>query len=281
MLTVMALSGTGNGKSGFLNWLHQQQVFESRCSPSSVTMKHEISTIGDLQCVDTVGFCDTDKKPSEVLSQLYDAFLKVDTVHAIAFVHSVKQRFTAEAAEAVRFLITQCGRDILRNAFLVFTHADLLPTIADRVRWLEALRTIPAGREMLELFGSRHVFVNCCVSAYASTESVATRATVLRLARSLPAAGYSWFDFVRVKHQREDDEKKKADARAAEAKRVADEAARVQAEIDRLKNARIPVNFGNGTFQLGPGKYLINGIMGYDTDRTITINSFNGSLSIN
>ena len=166
----------------------------------SVTLEHQfaISRCKEEElfyAIDTVGFCDTGKSQEEIKEQLASAIKKWAPFHLIAYVLRCDSRLHPQEVETFTQMMKNLGPGVSKNLFLVFSHADIFAgSKSEQEEWLATFKSIPGGDNMLNMCGGRYIFYDCRPFNLANDTMKAERATVLRMARTIPTLyGFSFF----------------------------------------------------------------------------------------
>jgi len=166
---IILIGKVGSGKSRLINILASNQAAESRMSQFSVTKKCSVTPvlyeekdkniIHELNMIDTRGLAEVKVNNQEIIEQIKD-FLKTD-VHELHYVVFVMRadRATTENVGVINDLISMLKlHEFKDNSVLVITHADFW-TLNKKKSFLNDLQEIDGYKELLELAGTRTVFI--------------------------------------------------------------------------------------------------------------------------
>jgi len=166
---ILLIGKVGSGKSRLINILASNQAAESRISQFSVTKKCSVipvlyeekdkNIIHELNMIDTRGLAEIKVNNQEIVDQIKD-FLKTDVheLHYIVFVMRA-DRATTENVGVINDLILMLRlQDFKDNSVLVVTHADFW-TLNKKKTFLNGLQEIPGYKDLLELAGTKTIFV--------------------------------------------------------------------------------------------------------------------------
>ncbi|GLJ16884.1 hypothetical protein SUGI_0291260 [Cryptomeria japonica] len=174
--TSLVLMGrTGNGKSSTGNSILERNDFKSIRSFRSVTKECKMaqSTWKDgriLNVIDTPGLFDTNV-PKEVIDKEIVKCINLakDGIHGVLFVLSLKNRFTAEEAEAMDNLEMLFGPTIVNYMVIIFTGGDELEN-SDRT-FEDCMEEFPTNlKRIINRCNSRMVVFNNHKSASATVK---------------------------------------------------------------------------------------------------------------
>lgn len=159
----MLLGGTGEGKSATGNSILDEDVFESSCSGSSVTLtcssKQARVFDRNIQVVDTPGLFDTRRDNIAThLEVIKCVHMTCPGPHCFLLVVTPR-RFTEEQRQCVDNLFKYFGNDVFRYFIIVFTKKDEIES--NRKTLDEFIKTVPSYfKEIIEKCNYRCISFN-------------------------------------------------------------------------------------------------------------------------